>query len=69
MAFVGIGTPSHGSSAAILDSLDLTERKPRSSGAAEPVGDIAARYYDEDGHPMQRRRSTTGSWGSPSTTW
>lgn len=49
LAVVGIGTPSRGSSAAILDALNLSELQARTFWDARPVGDIAARYYDEDG--------------------
>jgi DNA-binding transcriptional regulator LsrR (DeoR family) len=52
LAIVGIGTPSHGSSEAILDSIGLTERETREFWAAEPVGDIAARYFTATGHPV-----------------
>jgi DNA-binding transcriptional regulator LsrR (DeoR family) len=53
LAFVGIGTPSHGSSAAILSSLQLTPSEEKEFWAAEPVGDLAARYYDADGHEVK----------------
>jgi DNA-binding transcriptional regulator LsrR (DeoR family) len=49
MALVGIGTPSHGSSAAILDSLNLTAEERQEFWDAEPVGDVAARYYNAQG--------------------
>ena len=52
LAIVGIGTPSHGSSEAILDSLGLTEEEQREVWAAEPVGDIAARYFTASGQPV-----------------
>ena len=52
MAVVGIGTPSHGSSSAILNSLNLTEAERQDFWAAEPVGDIAARYYNAAGQPI-----------------
>jgi DNA-binding transcriptional regulator LsrR (DeoR family) len=52
LAIVGIGTPSHGSSEAILDSLGLTEAETREFWAAEPVGDIAARYFTATGQPV-----------------
>ena len=67
--FVGIGTPTHGSSAAILDSLNLTDEERKAFWAAEP----GRRHRG----PLLRRRrparstapSTTGSSASPSTTW
>lgn len=52
LAFVGIGTPQQGSSSAILTSLDLNEEQKRAFWAAQPVGDIAARYYDAEGRPL-----------------
>ena len=52
LAFVGIGTPSHGSSAAVLDALDLTEAEQARFWSADPVGDVAARYYTADGQPV-----------------
>ena len=52
LAFVGVGTPSHGSSSAILNSLNLSGKERKAFWAAEPVGDIAARYYDAAGHPI-----------------
>lgn len=52
MAFVGIGTPTHGSSAAVLGSLGLTRKEEKAFWAAEPVGDIAARYFNAAGAPI-----------------
>jgi DNA-binding transcriptional regulator LsrR (DeoR family) len=49
LAVVGVGTPTHGSSAAILDSMTLTEAERTTFWAARPAGDIAARYYDAEG--------------------
>ncbi len=49
IAFVGIGTPTHGSSAAILRSLDLSKMQLRDFWRQQPVGDIAARYFDHCG--------------------
>ena len=53
MAFVGIGTPSAGSSAAILAALDLTPEDEKAFWAAAPVGDIAARYFDARGRAIR----------------
>lgn len=53
MAFVGIGTPSHGSSSAIVASLRLTPSEAKQFWDAEPVGDVAARYYDAFGRPVR----------------
>lgn len=52
MAFVGIGTPSHGSSAALLNSMNLDPSDLQSFWDAQPVGDVAARYFNADGHPI-----------------
>jgi DNA-binding transcriptional regulator LsrR (DeoR family) len=52
IAFVGVGTPSHGSSAAVLRSLDLSKKESAEFYRQQPVGDIAARYFDKDGHAL-----------------
>ena len=68
IAFVGIGTPAHGSSAAILASLDLSKDEARRVLAAE-----ARRRHR--GPLLRRERpaipapSTTESSPSPSRTW
>ncbi len=67
LVFVGIDTPSHGSSSAILTSLQLSTLEKKDFWAAEPVGDLAARYYDAEGREMQGR-SPTEYWPSTSTT-
>ena len=53
LAFVGIGTPSHGSSAAILTSLNLSAAEEQDFWAAKPVGDVAARYFNASGQPIR----------------
>jgi len=53
IAFVGIGTPTHGSSAAILGSLNLDAAAHDAFWAAGPVGDVAARYYNAQGAPIR----------------
>ena len=53
IAFVGIGTPTHGSSSAILDSLNLDPAEHAEFWAHEPVGDVAARYYNAQGSPIR----------------
>jgi len=52
LAFVGIGTPSRGSSAAILASMNLSHADQSAFWSAQPVGDVAARYYDAQGQPV-----------------
>lgn len=52
IAFVGIGTPSHGSSAAVIESLHLSEAEAERFWSRGPVGDIAARYFDAQGQPL-----------------
>jgi DNA-binding transcriptional regulator LsrR (DeoR family) len=49
IAFVGVGTPTHGSSSAILDSLTLSDAERDDFWGREPVGDVAARYYNAQG--------------------
>lgn len=53
IAFVGIGTPSQGSSAAILSSLNLSPEEEKAFWSVEPVGDVAARYFTATGQPVQ----------------
>lgn len=53
MAVVGIGTPAHGSSAAILEAMQLSDDERADFWAARPVGDLAARYYSADGVPIR----------------
>lgn len=53
IAFVGIGTPTHGSSSAILESLRLSEAEREEFWAHEPAGDVAARYYTAQGTPIR----------------
>jgi len=53
LAVVGIGTPTHGSSSAILDSLRLKKADLDAFWAQQPVGDIAARYYGPVGQPIR----------------
>ena len=52
LAFVGIGTPTHGSSEAVLESLGLSASERKGFWAAGPVGDVAARYYNAAGAPL-----------------
>jgi DNA-binding transcriptional regulator LsrR (DeoR family) len=53
LAFVGIGIPGHGSSAALLSSMQLSPEEEKEFWAAGPVGDLAARYFDADGHEVR----------------
>lgn len=52
IAFVGIGSPAHGSSAAIISALALDDEERAQLRKAQPVGDIAARYFDAEGAPV-----------------
>ena len=52
IAFVGIGAPTSGSSAAILSALALDDEERSQFGKAQPVGDIAARYFDAHGRAV-----------------
>jgi DNA-binding transcriptional regulator LsrR (DeoR family) len=58
LAFVGIGAAGVGSSAAIIESLRLSRRDRAQFEKAEPVGDVCARYFDEDG--LRRIRTVVG---------
>lgn len=53
IAFVGIGTPTHGSSSAILETLNLSKLEREGFWDREPVGDVAARYYNAQGVPVR----------------
>ena len=53
IAFVGIGTPTHGSSSAILESLTLTAAEREDFWSHRPAGDVAARYYTAEGTPVR----------------
>src|SRR6476661_7467766 len=52
IAFVGIGSPGHGSSAALISALALDDEERAQLRKAQPVGDIAARYFDAEGSPI-----------------
>jgi DNA-binding transcriptional regulator LsrR (DeoR family) len=52
IALVGIGTPSSGSSAAVVGSMGLDETDVRAFWAQEPVGDLAGRYFTASGAPI-----------------
>jgi DNA-binding transcriptional regulator LsrR (DeoR family) len=49
LAFVGVGTPTAGSSGAVLDTLDLSDDDEHAFWEAGPVGDLAGRFYDARG--------------------
>lgn len=49
---VGIGSPSHGSSAAIVASLNLSPAELDEFWSHRPVGDVAARYFDAEGRTI-----------------
>jgi DNA-binding transcriptional regulator LsrR (DeoR family) len=52
LALVGIGGVGHGSSAALLSAMNLSQDERVSFDAAKPVGDVCARYFDAYGHPV-----------------
>lgn len=52
LAFVGIGTFGLGSSAAVVEALHLTPAQRHRFERAGPVGDVCARFFDEDGQPI-----------------
>lgn len=54
VAFVGIGSPQHGSSSRVLDAaVGGRTAERRRFWAAEPVGDVASRYYDAHGDAIR----------------
>lgn len=53
VAFVGVGTPAHGSSAAVVSALNLSPEDEKAFWEAQPVGDIAARYFDITGREIR----------------
>ncbi len=52
VALVGIGSPSSGSSATLLDLLKLSASERALLLSQEPVGDVCGRYYDLQGNPV-----------------
>ena len=52
IALVGIGAVGAGSSAYLVESLQLTAAEQRAFTAGKPVGDVCARYFDIDGRPV-----------------
>jgi DNA-binding transcriptional regulator LsrR (DeoR family) len=52
IAVVGIGSPEHGSSGAVLASLGLGPDDAAHLRRAAPVGDIASRYFDGEGQAL-----------------
>lgn len=52
IALVGIGSVTHGSSAALLEGLHLTTRQRSDFFRQSPVGDACARFFDHDGTPL-----------------
>ena len=53
IAVVGIGAANQGSSAAVLRSLHLDDAERAEFEAAHPVGDLAARFFDAEGHEVR----------------
>lgn len=52
LALVGIGATGHGSSESIVREMQLSTAERAEFLAAAPVGDICARFFDVDGHPV-----------------
>lgn len=52
VSFVGIGAFGVGSSAGIVEALRLTRAEWSRFRAAQPVGDVCARFFDQDGQPV-----------------
>lgn len=59
LALVGVGAFDHGSSAALLDRAALSRAERRRFDAADPAGELCARFYDDEGReidsPLRRR--------------
>lgn len=54
VAFVGIGSPDHGSSARVLEAVSGPRGAAlRSFWVQKPVGDVALRYFDVHGEPVR----------------
>jgi DNA-binding transcriptional regulator LsrR (DeoR family) len=52
IAIVGIGSRDVGSSAAVIDAMQLSPEERAEFIAANPAGDICARYYDDKGRAV-----------------
>ena len=52
IALVGIGAPTTGSSAAVIESMALDASDARDFWAQRPVGDLAGRYFTAVGAPI-----------------
>lgn len=52
IALVGVGTPTSGSSAAVIDSMDLSTADARAFWDQRPVGDLAGRFFTATGSPV-----------------
>lgn len=52
IAVVGIGAVRHGSSVALLDAMNLSAEERARFDAANPVGDVCARFFDANGRPV-----------------
>lgn len=53
MAIVGIGAFGHGFAAQIVESAYLTADERRELERLDPAGDIAARFFDDDGRQLE----------------
>lgn len=52
VALVGIGAPTTGSSAAVIESMTLDASEAREFWSQRPVGDLAGRYFTAAGTPI-----------------
>ena len=52
VALVGIGSIHSGSSAVLLDLLNLNQAERKDFWGRLPVGDVCGRYYDAEGRPL-----------------
>lgn len=53
LALVGIGSPSNGSSHALLTQLRCDDEQLRRFWKTNPVGDVCGRYFDSAGRPVE----------------
>ncbi|MFC4000784.1 sugar-binding transcriptional regulator [Prauserella oleivorans] len=49
VALVGVGSVGHGSSAALVTAMNLSDQERAGFEAASPAGDVCARFFDAEG--------------------
>lgn len=53
ISFVGVGAYGWGASAAIIEALRLSDVERALFDQAKPVGDLCARFFDDEGRPIR----------------